>query len=835
MSNYKRLLPDVLAVLLFVILAFAYFFPADFEGRILFRHDMLAGVGAGKEAQDYLAETGQTTRWTNRLFSGMPMYQISPSYPSGTVLAHAINAYHLWLPETVWYLFVYLLGFYILLRAFDFRQHLAVLGSIMWSFSSYFLIIIAAAHIWKVWALAYLPPMIAGLVLAYYRGKYMWGLAVTALFTAFEIKANHVQMTYYYLLLVMSLMILAWLVEAVRAKRYMHFVKATAACVLGGAIGILCNLSTLYHTWQYTQESMRGKSELVKKNVANQTASGLERAYVTQWSYGIGETWTLLVPNTKGGATMPLSDNETAMKHADPNYANIYQQIGQYWGEQPGTSGPVYVGAFVLFLFVLGLFIVKGPMKWAMLVATVMSILLSWGKNFMGLTDFFLDYVPMYTKFRTVASILVVAEFTIPLLAIVTLRRILDEPDILARKIKYVYISFGLTGGMCLLFALMPTVFFPNYVSTDEMESFSQIPSDQLLPFLQNLTEMRMAMFTSDCWRSLAVIVVGVLCLLLFRARKLKPSYTVAALTVLCLVDLWPVNKRYLYDEMFVERTKRDNPVQKTATDEIILQDKTLDFRVLNMASNTFNENETSYFHNSIGGYHAAKLRRYQELIEAYIKPELLTAMKSIAEAQGDMTQVNGDSLYPVLNMLNTRYFIMPLQSGRTVPIQNPYTHGNAWFVDKIDYVENANQELDGLGTINLRHEAVADQRFRQTLGEAVQQDTSSVVTLTKYEPNRLQYDIRSGKGGIVVFSEIYYPGWKVTIDGKSADLGRVDYVLRALQVAPGEHKVELSFFPTSLDATETVAYVSFMVLLLLFGLGIWDSFRKRKPTEETV
>ena len=359
MTLLKKCLPDILAVLLFAVLAFAYFFPADIEGRILYRHDASAGRGAGQEGIEYLQKTGERSRWTNSLFGGMPTYQMAPSYGSTNLLTKAVDAYHLWLPENVWFVFAYLLGFYILLRAFDFRQHLAALGSIIWAFSTYFLIIIAAGHIWKVWALAYLPPMIAGVVLAY-KGRYLWGLLLTAIFTAFEINANHVQMTYYYLFIILFLVI-AWFVEAIQQKQLVRFVKATAVCIVGAAIGVCINLSNLYHTWQYSKESMRGKSELVKQNSQNQTSSGLERDYITQWSYGIDETWTLLIPNTKGGASMPLSESKTAMEKADPNYESIYHQIGQYWGEQPGTSGPVYVGAFVMMLFILGLFIVKGP------------------------------------------------------------------------------------------------------------------------------------------------------------------------------------------------------------------------------------------------------------------------------------------------------------------------------------------------------------------------------------------------------------------------------------------------------------------------------------------
>ena len=827
MTLLKKCLPDVLAVLLFAVLAFAYFFPADIEGRILYRHDASAGRGAGQEGIEYLQKTGERSRWTNALFGGMPTYQMAPSYGSTDLLTKVVNAYHLWLPENVWYVFAYLLGFYILLRAFDFRQHLAVLGSIIWAFSTYFLIIIAAGHIWKVWALAYLPPMIAGVVLAY-RGKYLWGLLLTAVFTAFEINANHVQMTYYYLFIILA-MVIAWLVEAVREKQLARFFKATAVCLVGAAIGVCINLSNLYHTWQYSKESMRGKSELVKQNSSNQTSSGLERDYITQWSYGIGETWTLLIPNTKGGASMPLSQSETAMKHAENDFLPIYQQIGQYWGEQPGTSGPVYVGAFVMMLFILGLFIVKGPMKWALLAATILSILLSWGKNFMGFTDFFIDYVPMYAKFRTVASILVIAEFTIPLLAMLALKELLSG-EMKKEKLKVPLIaSFVLTGGIAMLFSLMPSMFFDSFISTSEMHAIQSLPAEYIQPLVVNLTEMRQAVFTADSWRSFYIILAGTGVLLAFIYGKLKKEYAIGIIVALCLVDLWTVNKRYLNDEMFVPKSEREAPQQKTQTDELILRDQNLDYRVLNLASNTFNENETSYYHKSVGGYHAAKLRRYQEMIEAYINPEMQALFKGVSEAGGDMTQLNGDSICPVLNMLNTRYFILPLQGGQTVPIQNPYAYGNAWFVDKLNYVNNANEEIAAVGKIDLRHQAVADAKFKEQLGEAAVQDTASVVTITSYEPNRLTYDVNSGKGGVLVFSEIYYPGWEAKVDGQPVELGRVDYILRALNVQPGKHQVELSFFPKSVNLTETIAYIAYVLLILLVAAGVFLEWKRRK------
>lgn len=831
METLKKCLPDILAVLLFAAISFAYFMPATLEGRILYQHDSSAGRGAGQEAKEYLEKTGERTRWTNSTFSGMPTYQTSPSYTSTDLLSKATTLYHLGLPENVWYVFAYLLGFYILLRAFNFRQYLAVLGSIVWAFSSYFFIIIAAGHIWKVMALAYLPPMIGGLVLCY-RGKYLWGFLVTAIFAAFEVHANHVQMTYYYLFIIVP-MVVAWLVKSIREGRMAHFWKASLVSLAAAAIGICINLSNLYHTWQYSHESMRGKSELVKKNTDNQTSSGLDRDYITQWSYGIGETWTLLVPNTKGGASVPLADNAKAMEKADPNFAQIYQQMGQYWGEQPGTSGPVYVGAFVLMLFVLGLFIVKGPMKWALLAATILSVLLSWGRNFMGLTNIFIDYMPMYAKFRTVASILVIAEFTIPLLAMMALKKIIDEPETLTKNMKWVYTSFALTGGVALLFYLAPSLFFSDYISSAENQALAQIPQQYLVPLKSNLIEIRKSIFTSDALRSFSIVLIGTLFLLLFKAKKMNAKFVVACITVLCLIDMWQVNKRYLNDGMFVEKSIRDTPQQMTVTDQQILKDKALNYRVLNLASNTFNENETSYYHKSIGGYHAAKLRRYQEMIDAYISPEMQAMLPAIVGAEGDMTRVDGDSIYPVLNMLNTKYIIMGLQNGQTVPIQNPYAAGNAWFVDKISYVDNANQEIETVGKIDLKHQAVADKKFEPQLGQAVTQGSTAMATLKSYEPNALVYEVNSDKGGVLVFSEVYYPGWKATVDGVPTELGRVNYILRAINIKPGKHEVAMDFHPASIRITETVAYASYGILLVLAALGLFVQWKRRKQDGE--
>lgn len=825
----KKFLPDLIAILAFIVISFIYFFPAITEDRILFQHDTVAGAGAGQEAKEYYERTGERTRWTNALFGGMPTYQMSPSYDSTEPLTFVQKVYHLFLPNYVWLTFIMMLGFYILLRAFGIPAWLAGLGGIIWGFSSYFFILIAAGHIWKFITLAYIPPTIAGIVLAY-RKKYLLGGIITALFMAMQILSNHVQMTYYFLFVILF-MVGAFFEDAWRKKELPQFFKATGVLIVAGLIGVSINLSNLYHTYEYSKETMRGKSELKYEGAAaKQTSSGLNRDYITQWSYGTGETFSLLVPNVKGGASVPLSRSEKAMEKANPMYSSLYSQLTQYFGDQPMTSGPVYVGAFVLMLFILGCFIVKGPMKWALLGATIFSILLSWGKNFMGLTDFFIDYIPMYNKFRAVSSILVIAEFTIPLLAILTLKEILTKPELLKEKLKYIYISFGLTGGLALLFAIAPRLFFPTYIPGNEMAALQNaLPADQLSPIIANLEEMRVHLFTSDAWRSFFIVTIGTLLLLAYNAKKLKATWTVAAIALLCLGDMWSVNKRYLYDEQFIPKSEQTATFRKTQTDELILQDPSLDYRVLNFAGNTFEENNTSYWHKSVGGYHAAKLRRYQEMIDHHIAKEMQAAYQEVATAGGQMDSVNA-AKFPVLNMLNTKYFIFPAgQQGQTVPIENPYTFGNAWFIDKIQYVNNANEEIDAIGQVDLQQTAIVDSKFKEALKGVNEgyKDSLSTIRLTSYEPNQLVYETSSPQDGIVVFSEIYYPGWTATIDGKPADIARADYILRAMNVPAGKHTIEMRFDPQSLHITEGIAYGAMALLLVGVIILIWI-YRKK-------
>lgn len=824
----KRFLPDLIAILAFVLLSFAYFFPADMEGRILFQHDSVAGVGAGQESKEYLERTGERTRWTNAIFGGMPTYQMSPSYDSTKVLNWAEKLYRLYLPDYVMLTFMMMIGFYLLLRAFGLSVWLASLGGIVWAFSSYFFILISAGHIWKFITLAYVPPTIAGVVLAY-RKKYLLGGVVTAFFIALQILSNHIQMSYYFMFVILF-MVVAYFADAYQKKELPHFFKASAVLVLAAAVGACINLSNLYHTYEYSKETMRGKSELKQEvAAAKQTSSGLDRDYITAWSYGIGETWSLLVPNVKGGSSSAiLSQSKAAMEKANPMYGSVYSQFPQYFGDQPWTAGPVYVGAFVLFLFVLGCFIVKGPLKWALLGATVFSILLSWGKNLMGLTDFFIDYVPLYNKFRAVSSILVIAEFTIPLLAVLALKEIVGKPAVLKEKENRtaLFISLALTAGVALLLAVAPGMLFSDFVTPREMAALQQgLPQEHLMPLVSNMTEMREAIVASDAWRSFFIIVIGCVLLFLYQQQKLKASLMVAGVTLLCLADMWTVNKRYLNDDLFVPKSQRTEAFVKTQADEIILQDTAQNYRVLNFVGfpgNTFNENNTAYWHKSVGGYHAAKLRRYQEMIDHHIMPEMEATYREVAQASGRMDSVDA-SKFRVLNMLNTKYFIFPAgKDGQPVPVVNPYAYGNAWFVDRVQYVKDANEEIAALNTVVPTETAVVDAKFKDALTgwSEGHKDAESVVQLTSYEPNRLTYHVSSAKGGVVVFSEIYYPGWQATIDGAPVDIARADYILRAMHVPSGSHTIEMWFEPQSIRVTETIAYVA--LALLVIGVMAW-------------
>ena len=827
---FKKGLPDLLVLVAFVLISFVYFSSAVMDGRKISQHDSLAAVGQGQEARDYMARhDGERTRWTNSMFGGMPTYQMGPTYNSTKPLDAAKQAYQLFLPNYVYLVFIMMLGFYILMRALGANYLISALGAIIWAFSSYFFIIIAAGHIWKFITLAYIPPTIAGMILIY-RQKYWLGALLVMIFVAFQLSANHIQMSYYFLIVMIAIAI-AYLFEAIKKKELGVYAKSTGVLVIAGLIGVTANISSLYHTYEYSKETMRGKSELSHHSAENKTEAGLERDYITAWSYGIGETFTLLVPNTKGGASVPLAQNQMAMKKARPEYREIYSQIGQYWGDQPGTSGPVYAGALVMMLFVLGLFIVKGPMKWALLGATILSIMLSWGKNFMGLTNFFIDYVPMYNKFRTVSSILVVAEFTIPLLAALTVKELIQKPQILRNNMRSLYYSVGLTAGIALLFSLFPRLFFSSFIPMNEMQSLQSLPAEHIQPILSNLEEMRVAIFKADAWRTVAFILSGALMIWLFVKSKLKAEWLVAIILLLSLVDMWQVNKRYLNDKMFTPPTQNQKAFQATPTDELILDDPTLYYRVLNLATSTFNDGITPYWHKTIGGYHAAKLRRYQDLIDVHLSKEMSALANEIVETQANLDSISGTD-FDVLNMLNTKWVIMPAQDGQTIPIENPHAFGNAWFVDNVKYVNSPDEEIDALAEVDLHTTVVVNENEAGDIKNLsiTPHNPQSTIQLTDYEANKLRYQVDAKKDELAVFSEIYYPdGWQITIDGKPAQMQRVNYTLRALPIPAGSQVVEFYFNPTSIKVTDAIAYTAILLMLLTAGGAIYVYLRKKK------
>lgn len=854
--NIKRFIPDICCIALFAVIAFVYFMSPVSKGYRLEQHDSGANDGINVEINEYRdSHDGETPRWVTSLFGGMPTYQIAPSYDSTKTLTFVENAYHLWFPDYVWYVFASMLGFYILLRAFDFRQWMAALGAVVWAFSSYFFIIIAAGHIWKVMTLAYIPPTIAGMVMCY-RKRYLAGTVVTALFAALQVQSNHVQMSYYFIA-VELFMVVAYLVMAMRKGEIAAFLKSTGCVALAAVLAVCLNISNLYHTYEYSKDSMRGKSELVKHGkTEDQTDSGLERSYITAWSYGVDETMTFLIPNVKGGASVPLSMSTTAMKEADPQMGQmgVYGAFTQYWGEQPGTSGPVYLGALVCMLFVLGLLTVpnKNPMKWALLAAGLLTLLLGWGRNFMPFTDFFIDHVPMYSKFRTVASILVVVEFVVPLIALWGLKEWVKNP----RKMP-VYVATVFTVVICLAYVCFPGL-GSELVSSGDKTAVAQYVSagyfEQAFAdsILSSLSDMRAALVRADAWRSILIILVGAVLMLWYAKKAAKNDGTLSVsqvsvlscmLLAVCLIDMWQVNKRYLNDDMFVEPMGAAR-IQKTDADNYILSKSGTgrDYRVLNFTVSTFNDNNTSAFYSSIGGYHAAKLRRYQELIEAYIQPEMRNVYKALQTAkldtvammqQGtsypiyDFSEVNTDSLYPVINMLNTRWFILGAgEKGEVkLPVENTQAYGNAWFADDIRWAANANEELDALGKEDLRHTAVvakSDFGFLKPVGKGT-------VKLTGYTANEARYEVESDKGGVVVFSEVYYPGWTATVDGSATEVARANYVLRAINVPAGKHEVVFTFKPDSVRTTETIAYVALAVLMLLVAVALALKLRKKK------
>ena len=821
-SRYLRTSGPVFGVIiLFVFLALAYFAPAVFEGRELFQQDVAGASGNASDVYRHMESSGEFSYWTNSLFGGMPMYQIAPSYPSVGIIRGIQDVLTLqWpfclLPGYSWLLFAMLGGFYLFMWALRVDRIPSVLGAIMWTFSSYFIILITAGHIWKLMTLAFIPPTIAGIIHSY-RGRYLLGGAMTALFAALQILSNHVQMSYYFAFLIVFI-ILGYFVEAVREKKFRPFIFASLVTLFSGLIALGINSSNLYHTYEYGLETTRGGSELTplpsadgqKQVEAN--AKGLDKEYITAWSYGKAETFTLLVPNLYGGASEYLGNDPEAIESVPAEFKEIIGGMNHYWGDQPFTAGPVYVGAFVLFLFVLGVIKVQGPLKWALLGGTIFSIALAWGHNMMWLSDLFIDHVPLYNKFRTVSSILVVAEFTIPALAVLALVQFVREPKAFLEDKVALYVSLGLTLLPCLVLWLIPQSVLA-LMSGQEQEMFRQAMGRSQLPvtaIMASLKEVRAGIVSADALRSAVIIVLSLVPCFLYAQGKLKKVPLFALLGLITLADLWLVDKRYLHDDLFIPKESVEAQARPvTDVDKAIAQDTDLHYRVMNLAVNSFNDATTSANHRSVGGYHAAKLRRYQDLIER------------------QLAQQNPE----VYNMLDTRYFIFADKDRGLMYQRNPDAFGPAWFVDDIHWVASADEEMAGLDSTALRQTALVDKRFSSEL-QGYKAATNSLastdslsapsgqasVKLLTYTPSMAKYQVTTDEPRLLVFSEIYYPhGWHLTLDGKKElPIVRANYVLRAAYIPQGTHELTMTFDPASIHRTELIAEISTGLLVLL-------------------
>ncbi len=810
-----------LGVAVMAIISLAFFFPDNFEGNTLMQSDMQQGEANGHEAQQYEEATGVKALWTNSLMSGMPTFQISPSYPSNSLFTWLNTAYGLGLPNPSNLLMMMMLGFFIMLYCMKMRWWAALLGAIAWGFSSYFVIIIGAGHIWKFVTLAYIPPTIGGLILCYHR-RWVLGGALTALFAMLQLNANHPQMTYYFAF-VMAALAIAYLIELIRQHRLRDWAIGTGVLVAAGVLSVGANLPSLYNTYEYSKETKRAQSELTQVSAGDPSVAverptgGLNKSEIVNWSYGRQEMFSLLIPNIKGGATarpekgqmqaMTLDKLESA-KDAPADTQPFLPFFYQYFNDSEGTNGPVYVGAVIFALFILGCIIVRGPVKWALLLLTFFSVLLALGRNMEWLTDLMIYHFPMYSKFRAVESILVIAEFCIPLLAILGLVKFLSaDGDVEKRRgINALYISFGACAFVCLLGWMAPSIFGRAITSQDMGtlsaigEQYSQYVNPQRLQ--TTVENMRYEMLRADALRSLLFLALGFILLMLQEKRKLSASVAIAGLFAIVIIDLYGVDKRYISSDCFASANPyaaaQYNPFQPDAIDQAILRDTSMSYRVMDFAN--FGSATRSYHHKMIGGYHAAKLNRYEDLIQ--------TGM--IADMR-------------VLNMLNARYIIT---GDKDQPIVvNSDALGNAWLVSNIKYVKNADEEMAALQELDPASEAVADEKFRGVLQDISQAPAASdTIYMTSYSPNELRYDVRTAHGGLAVFSEVYFPwGWHATIDGHKADLGRVDYVLRAMRVPAGDHKIAMIFDPQSLHVTGSIAYacITIIYLWLIAAVGL--------------
>ena len=806
----KKFVPHLISVAIFIAISSIYFSPV-FEGKVLSAHDVDTWKGMSKEVRVFRSETGEEALWTKRMFSGMPAYKISTK-SNGNLIQYVDKIFQLGLPRPMNMLFMYLIGFYILLLTLKIDYKLAILGAIAFAFSSYFFIILQAGHMTKAHAIAYLPLIIASVLYTFRSKKWLLGATFTALFVALQLYSNHYQITYYTVIILFFIGMVQF-VKEFQEKTLPNFFKKTGILVVAALLGGSTNYTRLATTMEYGPETQRGKSELVSEDGKEQK-DGLGLEYATRWSYGKSETMTFLIPNFMGGSTSESvlsQENSETLKYLrgvrnQNKQQKLQQQTSSYWGNQPGTS-PTYVGAIIIFLFVLGIMYVKSTFRVWILLATILSIMLGWGNNFMVLTELFFNYVPAYNKFRAVTMAMIIAEFGIALLAILALNKFLNSEKNPEKEQK-LKLAFYITGGITLIFALLPSLFVDFLSSNDYLNNNTD--------FTSRLALDRESIMKSDAWRSFIFILLSVSTLWMFVKGNIEKNIVVIVLGLLILGDMWSVDKRYLNETHFV-KAQRSSFV-KTESDNFIINQNKDNSRVFNL-NNPFNESTTSYHHNSIGGYHAAKLLRYQELIDNQLSPEL---QRIITNLQSQRVHEFSN----VLNMLNTKYIIY---NPKAEPIINQNTLGNAWFVSEVKTVKNANEEMDALNYFNPITTAIVDKRFSETITDFTLDLTATIkLNQKEYQPNHLTYNLTNiTSTQLVVFSEIYYEkGWNAYIDGKIVPYFRANYVLRAMMIPIGSTKIEFKFEPSSYAVGETIAYTSSILLLLLLG---FVSYRELK------
>ncbi|WP_374165842.1 YfhO family protein [Arcticibacter sp. MXS-1] len=826
MSNWFKRNGIHLAIIgLFVVICFVYFSPA-LQGKILYQGDVLQAKAMQKEIMDFKAKDGTAPLWTNAMFGGMPSYQIWTQYYMN-VASYLIQIFNFIFPNPVHIVIILLLGAYLLFSLLKVKPWLAAAGAIAFAFSTYNFTILEAGHLNKAMAIAFFGPIVAGVILTL-RGKYLLGSAITALFVALEIRANHIQMTYY-LFLVLLVLGGIELYHAIRTKTTPNFFKSAGCLVAAAILGIAVNAGTLWTTYEYGQESIRGKSNL--KSEGAKPAEGLDREYAYQWSQGVGETLTFLVPNAYGGESGKKLDKDSEVAKAltskgvpQEQVEGALQQlqgmglINTYWGPKPFTSGPYYFGAIICFLFVVGLFIVKDRIKWWILGATVLTIFLSFGRNLPFLSDLFFNYFPLYNKFRAVESILAVTQLLFPILAVLAIKEITEgkhEQKELLKKLQY---ALYVTGGLLLVLILVPGLFLSfKAINHDSIQQgLVQVTQGDLgfaNSLLNGLIADRTSLLRIDAIRSLVFVLIAAAILWGFIKKKINAQLTFILIAATTLIDLWSVDKRYLNNDKFVEQSVINQTYQPRQVDELIMRDVSPDYRVLDMTINTFSDASASYFHKTVGGYHAAKLKRFQEVLEKQFN-----------------NAVNED----VLDMLNTKYVITADEKGQSQRIQNRETAcGNAWFVSKILYVKNAEEEMAGINSFDPKKEAIVDESFKPLidLTKAGTPDPNATIKLVDYHPDHLTYEYSCGKDMIAVFAEIWYSkGWNAYVDGEKIPHFRANYILRAAQLPGGNHKLEFKFEPVSYYAGEKISLVA--SILLLGGLG-FAGFKERKRSED--